>query len=104
MMLLVDAARLLVLSKKVAGVNNTSKRYLALSEVEPNNAELYNMVADAYEILIRISTVQGLKNANCGRYIQPEAMDKMDRLQLRNSIHRLKFKAHFVLFRRYITK
>lgn len=85
MMPLVDAARLLILSKKVAGVNNTSKRYQALSEVEPNNAELYNMAADAYEILIRIRTVQGLKNANSGRYIQPEAMDKMDRLQLRNA-------------------
>ena len=85
MMPLVDAARLLILSKKVAGVNNTSKRYQALSEVEPNNAELYNMAADAYEILIRFRTVQGLKNANSGRYIQPEAMDKMDRLQLRNA-------------------
>jgi CBS domain-containing protein len=88
----------------VTVVNNTSKRYLALSEVDPNNAELYNMAADAYEILIRIRTVQGLKNANSDRYIPPEVMDKMDCLQLRNSKYRFKFKAHFASFRRYITK
>lgn len=85
MMPLVDAARVLILAHRMSGVNNTSKRYLALAEAEPNNAELYHLAADAYEILIRLRTNHGLKMGDSGRYIQPEAMDKMQRLQLRNA-------------------
>ncbi|MBK7637247.1 MAG: CBS domain-containing protein [Saprospiraceae bacterium] len=85
MMPLVDAARLLILSRQIKEVNNTSKRFLALAESDPNNAELYHMAADAYEILIRIRTSQGFQSHDSGRYIQPEMMDKMQRLQLRNA-------------------
>ncbi len=85
MMPLVDAARVLILAHRISGINNTSKRYLALAEAEPNNAELLLMAADAYEILIRLRTIHGLKTGDSGRYIQPEAMDKMQRLQLRNA-------------------
>ncbi len=85
MMPLVDAARLLILAHRISGINNTSKRYLALAEAEPNNAELLLMAADAYEILIRLRTIHGLKTGDSGRYIQPEVMDKMQRLQLRNA-------------------
>ena len=46
-MLLADAARHLILSKKVTVVNNTSKRFLAFSEVEQNNEKLYRMADDA---------------------------------------------------------
>ncbi|MBK9254643.1 MAG: CBS domain-containing protein [Saprospiraceae bacterium] len=84
MMPLTDAARLLTLAGRIVGENNTSKRFLALSEEEPQNAALYRMAADAYEIFIRIRTKQGLSKGDSGRYIQPDEMDKMDRLQLRN--------------------
>jgi CBS domain-containing protein len=85
MMPLADAARLLTLSNRISDENNTCKRFLALAEIEPQNAELYRMAADAYEILIRIRTKQGLAKGDSGRYIQPDEMDKMDRLQLRNA-------------------
>ncbi len=53
--------------------------------MEPQNAELYRMAADAYEILIRLRTIQGLNKGDSGRYIIPDEMDKMKRLQLRNA-------------------
>ena len=43
------------------------------------------MAADAYEILIRIRTKHGFSKNDSGRYIQPNEMDKMDRLLLRNA-------------------
>lgn len=85
MMPLADAARLLTLANRNRGENNTSKRFLALSDIEPQNAELYKMAADAYEILIRMRAKQGFSKGDSGRYIQPDEMDKMDRLLLRNA-------------------
>ena len=85
MMPLADAARLLTLANRNRGENNTSKRFLALSDIEPQNAELYKMAADAYEILIRMRAKQGFLKGDSGRYIQPDEMDKMDRLLLRNA-------------------
>ncbi len=85
MMPLADAARLLTLANRNRGENNTSKRFLALSDIEPQNAELYKMAADAYEILIGMRAKQGFSKGDSGRYIQPDEMDKMDRLLLRNA-------------------
>lgn len=85
MMPLADAARLLILSKRLGGENNTVKRYLKMAETEPENASLYQMAADAYEVLLRIRASSGLKHKDSGRYIQPEALDKMVKLHLRNS-------------------
>ncbi|HLO54645.1 MAG TPA: DUF294 nucleotidyltransferase-like domain-containing protein [Saprospiraceae bacterium] len=85
MMPLTDAARLLMLASRNSGENNTCNRFLALADIEPQNAELYRMAADAYEILIRIRTKNGFKKGDSGRYIQPDEMDKMDRLLLRNA-------------------
>lgn len=92
MMPLADAARLLTLANRTGGENNTCKRFLALADIEPQNADLYKMAADAYEILIRIRTKHGFSRNDSGRYIQPNEMDKMDRLLLRNAfqpIHEL---------------
>ncbi len=85
MMPLTDAARLLTLANRTGGENNTCKRFLSLADIEPQNAELYKMAADAYEILIRIRTKHGFSKNDSGRYIQPNEMDKMDRLLLRNA-------------------
>jgi CBS domain-containing protein len=85
MMPLTDAARLLILSKRISEENNTCKRFLALADTEPQNADLYRMAADAYEILIRMRTIQGHTKGDSGRYIQPDEMDKMSRLMLRNA-------------------
>ncbi|MCB9284386.1 MAG: CBS domain-containing protein [Lewinellaceae bacterium] len=84
MMPLTDAARTLVLANKVAKVNNTFRRFDRLAELEPKNAELFQQAADAYEILIRFRTLEGLKNKDSGRFFKPENLSKMERLMLRN--------------------
>ncbi|MEL7117927.1 MAG: DUF294 nucleotidyltransferase-like domain-containing protein [Bacteroidota bacterium] len=85
MMPLTDAARLLILSNQIGGINNTFKRFEALAKKEPQNKELYEQAADAYELLIRIRALQGLKNKDSGRYIDPGTLSKMERLDLRNA-------------------
>lgn len=85
MMPLTDAARILTLSNKLSKVNNTFERFDKLVEVEPQNKELYEQAADAYEILIRYRALQGLKNKDSGRYLNPADLTKMQRLNLRNS-------------------
>ncbi|MGB4839100.1 MAG: DUF294 nucleotidyltransferase-like domain-containing protein [Saprospiraceae bacterium] len=86
MLPLIDAARILYLDKKIPFASNTVKRFISLAEDEPNNAELYKMAADAYEILMHFRVTQGIKSGNNGRYILPEKLSKMERLQIRNAL------------------
>ncbi len=85
MMPLADAARVLILQHRLEGENNTLKRFKKLAEMEHNNSELFEMAADAYEILMDARAKNGLLNNDSGRYIKPDDMDKMDRLMLRNA-------------------
>ena len=84
-MSLTDAARVLILESKQSGINNTFRRFDRLAELDENNRELFQQAADAYEILVRYRAMQGLKNKNSGRYIDPSELTKMQRLTLRNS-------------------
>lgn len=85
MMPLTDAARVLVLDTRVGKINNTFRRFAKLAEMEPQNRELYEQAAEAYELLMRYRTIQGLKNKNSGRFFKPSELTKMERLNLRNS-------------------
>jgi len=85
MMPLTDAARILTLSNKLSKINNTFERFDKLAAIESHNKELYEQAADAYEILIRYRALQGLKNKDSGRYLNPADLTKMQRLNLRNS-------------------
>jgi CBS domain-containing protein len=84
MMPLVDAARLLVLQKRIEGINHTPSRFRKMAELEENNRELYLLAAEAYEILMRLRSKNGLKRKNNGRYIYPNELDKFERTLLRN--------------------
>ncbi|MCR9016195.1 DUF294 nucleotidyltransferase-like domain-containing protein [Aquiflexum gelatinilyticum] len=85
MMPLADMARLLVLSHRVVGINNTFKRFEKLSELEPNYTELLIEAGKAYEILMRMRAIEGLKSGNSGRYIHPEDLGKLQRQMLKNT-------------------
>ncbi|MCS4436844.1 DUF294 nucleotidyltransferase-like domain-containing protein [Aquiflexum gelatinilyticum] len=85
MMPLADIARLLVLSHRVVGINNTFKRFEKLSELEPNYTELLIEAGKAYEILMRMRAIEGLKSGNSGRYIHPEDLGKLQRQMLKNT-------------------
>ena len=85
MMPLTDAARILTLQARMPNINNTFHRFDQLALLEPNNKELFEQAADAYEVLVRYRAMQGLKNGDSGRYINPSELTKMERLNLRNS-------------------
>jgi CBS domain-containing protein len=85
MMPLTDAARVLILDARKGKINNTFRRFEELAALDPNNKELFEQAADAYEILMRYRAQQGLKNKDTGRYINPSDLTKMERLNLRNS-------------------
>ncbi|MCB0628131.1 MAG: CBS domain-containing protein [Lewinella sp.] len=85
MMPLADTARLLVLNARQSRINNTFQRFDRMAELEPQNRELFQQAADAYEILMRYRTLQGLQNTDSGRFFKPAELTKMERLNLRNS-------------------
>ncbi|WP_439483001.1 DUF294 nucleotidyltransferase-like domain-containing protein [Cyclobacterium plantarum] len=85
MMPLADAARVLILSHQVVGINNTFKRYEKLAELEPNQAALYRDAGKAYEIFMRIRALEGLSTASSGRFIQPDSLGKLQRQLLKNA-------------------
>lgn len=80
---LVDAARLLILSKNIKDINGTMARYHKLSELEPQNKDLYESCINAFKVLIRFRTEQGLKHNDSGRFIDVDALSKGDRLRLK---------------------
>ncbi len=85
MLPLADAARVLILESKVGKINNTFNRFEKLADIEPAHRELFETAAEAYEVLIRYRTLQGLRNRNSGRYFKIAELSKMERLNLRNS-------------------
>jgi CBS domain-containing protein len=90
MMPLVDGARVLTLASRMKGINSTIKRFKKMAELEPENAELFEQLADAYEIVMRFKAMQGLKHNNSGRYFRPDELNKMQRLMLRNCFRPIK--------------
>jgi CBS domain-containing protein len=85
MMPLADAARLLILSYRMVGINNTFKRYEKLAELEPHNRDTFLEAGKAYEIFTRIRVIEGLKSGDSGRFIHPEALGKLQRQLLKNA-------------------
>ena len=80
---LVDAARLLVLSKNSKDHNNTILRFQKLADLEPQNKDLYNACIDAFKILLRFRTIAGLRLGDSGRFIDLKSLSKADRLKLK---------------------
>lgn len=82
---LVDTARVLILDKKLSGINNTAARFEALAKAEPENEELFTSCASAFQDLMKFRTQEGLKHNNSGRYIHLETLGKADKLKLKNA-------------------
>lgn len=90
MMPLVDAARLLVLSKNIECSNNTINRYNELAKLEPQNKDVYDSCSNAFKVLLRFRTEQGLLHKDSGRFIDLETLNKSNRLKLRNCFKAVK--------------
>ena len=84
LMPLIDAARILSLSKGIKNVSNTISRYSKLAELEPQNAPVYEACADAFAELLKFRTEEGLKNESDGRYLNLSELSKLDKVKLKN--------------------
>lgn len=85
LMPLIDAARLLILSQDVKGINNTYQRYKKMAELEPQNADLFESCADAFSTLSHFRTEEGLANNSNGRYLNLNELSKSDKVKLKNA-------------------
>lgn len=90
MMPLVDAARLLMLSKNINIPKNTIVRYDKLSELEPQNKDIYIACSKAFKNLLRYRTQQGLLHNDSGRFIDLETLSKSNRLELKSCFKAVK--------------
>lgn len=87
---LVDAARVLILSHKLKGINNTFLRFKQLAITEPKYAEVYLNAAEAFMDLTKIRTREGLRNNSTGQFISIEEISKSDREKLKNALGPMK--------------
>lgn len=90
LMPLIDAARVLILSHKVKGINNTWQRYEKLALLEPNNAALYLSCSYASKALLKFRTRQGLLHNDSGRFISLEKLNKEERMKLKRTFSTIK--------------
>ncbi|WP_242085055.1 DUF294 nucleotidyltransferase-like domain-containing protein [Aestuariivivens sediminis] len=83
LMPLIDAGRLLVLSKQVRGINSTYQRFEKLAELEPENKELFESCAYAFKALLKFKTKQGILNGESSKFIDLEKLTKEEKLKLK---------------------
>ena len=89
-MSLVDGARLLILSFNIKGINSTYMRFKQLAMIDPKFSEIYNNCAEAFLVVSKIRTSEGLKNENSGEFINLEELSKSDKEKLKNSFVSIK--------------
>ena len=90
LMPLIDAARLLVLSNNIKGINNTYLRFKQLAITEPKFSEIYRNCAESFLVLSKFRTLEGLKNDSTGEFINLDEMSKSDKEKLKNAFLPLK--------------
>lgn len=87
---LTDAARVLILSHHIKAINNTAERFEKLSEIEPNNKEIYLACSYASKALLKFRTKHGLINNNSGRFIDLNALTKEEKMKLKRTFKTIK--------------
>ncbi len=83
---LVDGARLFAISMNLRGINNTYSRFKQLALIDPKFSEIYLNCADAFLILSKFRTLEGLKNDSSGAFINIEELTKVDKEKLKNAL------------------
>ena len=83
---LVDGARLFAISLNLKGINNTYIRFKQLAIADPKFSEIYLNCADAFLILTKFRTLEGLKNDSTGDYINIDELSKVDKEKLKNAL------------------
>ena len=83
---LVDGARLCAINFNLRGISNTYLRFKQLAMVDPKFSEIYLNCADAFLILSKFRTLEGLKNDSSGNYINVDELTKVDKEKIRNAL------------------
>jgi len=83
---LIDGARLFALYFEIRGINNTFQRFKQFAITDPKHSEVYLKCAEAFLILSKFRTLEGLKNDNSGQFINLEELTKTDREKLKNAL------------------
>jgi CBS domain-containing protein len=83
---LVDAARLLSLNFGIKNINNTYLRFKQLAIIDTKHAEIYLNCADAFLVLTKFRTKEGLKNDSSGQYINLDELNKLDKEKIKNAL------------------
>jgi CBS domain-containing protein len=86
LMPLIDSARLLILSSNIKGIKNTYLRFKQLAITDSKNSEIYLSCAEAFLILSKFRTIEGLKNDDSGEYINIKELSRIDREKLKNAL------------------
>ncbi|MDR2676138.1 MAG: DUF294 nucleotidyltransferase-like domain-containing protein [Opitutaceae bacterium] len=79
-----DAARLFSLRHKLSRRYSTGGRWDELRRAVPRCGELAALARDAYDQLLRLRTLNGLRRGDSGRHLDPESLTKLERAQLAN--------------------
>ncbi|MBD3863874.1 DUF294 nucleotidyltransferase-like domain-containing protein [Olleya marilimosa] len=87
---LVDAARVLILSHDVKDLNNTIARYQKLAEIEPQHKDLFDSCINAFRVLLRFRTKQGLKHNDSGQFTDVKNLSKNNKLKLKGCFKPIK--------------
>lgn len=86
LMPLIDGARLLILSNDIKGINNTYLRFKQLAITDVKNADIYLNCAEAFLILSKYRTLEGIKNDDSGQFINIKELSKLDREKFKNAL------------------
>lgn len=90
LMPLIDGARLFTLNNNIKGINNTYLRYKQLAITDSDYAEIYLNCAEAFLVLSKFRTLEGLKNDTDGSFINLELLSKIDKEKLKNALNPMK--------------
>ncbi|MFV8375895.1 DUF294 nucleotidyltransferase-like domain-containing protein [Flavobacterium sp. LB1P62] len=85
LMPLIDGARLFTLSYNIRGINNTYQRFKQLAIIDSKHSEIYLNCAEAFLILSKFRTLEGLKNDDSGQFINLHELSKIDKEKLKNA-------------------
>jgi len=79
-----DAARVLALDRGLIRHYSTGGRFEEIREKVPEMEEVAKLAYEAYDFLLRLRTLTGLRRGDSGRFIQPGSLSKLERSQLSN--------------------
>ncbi len=83
LMPITDAGRVLALHYQIKNITNTADRFDKLSELVPENKELYTSCSYASKALLKFKTKNGLRQNDSGSFINLKELTKADKMKLK---------------------